>query len=689
MLLSCAHLTMIFCRGKLAERATTFHEKLLRSVLRASRQVCILPYPAGTKPGTHLRLVFGVHGSTGGRLYQCDAMLTVHDAPYNCITEGGATRADQLPDDRAYPIVAEHGKSFACPVVAESATSQSVRAAPPGTPPQYMPPGWPLSGVPPNPTRIPPGWWAGWPVQQRPPSDWSDPVRKEARASLFVRLILAVPALPFLLVGNLVRKLSWVCLVLRSANLPNVDMQFELIYETLRNAIYRVTGEPLRFIMRPLLDCIHAIFRLIFRYLDLSNVMEAVFQVVPSAEIRCEGTQQPWFLLANLIICSSIVSLVSADILDPVRFRSAWDSLTHGWGYSGSRNQWVRNSCARYKLPMFISGSFERGFVYLLRMMVLLVSSRPFLLRFTRHCQDWDSAVITLSISYLTMPPLMFITLASFVSGVGPAPPANVSAQMHREKSPTPILHTTTPENSGTIRFVDIKTLGDARNVARHALDRISAFLCSPHVADEQRDTWDVGGIERDYWFMEPMLGSAYRARVHHRLFARGGLLRRAWRAGGPGYCSRLVAWKMVQFCKITFGFWDEAALLAARVVPRAATLVPHRLEMPDAPVGLQTHQDVISTSGKMITFWIFFPYGPLVTRLSEALTQHLFVSPKDSSPKQPVRGGKTGIRIGGARLGSRTFPLMTARLLSSTRAKEIGVPYWDLNFYSTPLKLP
>ena len=208
MLLSCAHLTMVFCRGKLAERATIFHEKLLRSVLRASRQVCILPYPAGTKPGTHLRLVFGVHGSTGGRLYQCDAMVTVHDAPYNCITEGGATRADQLPDDRAYPIVAEHGKSFACLVVAESATSQSVRAAPPGTPPQYMPPGWPLSGVPPNPTRIPPGWWAGWPVQQRPPSDWSDPVRKEARASLFVRLILAIPALPFLLVGNLVRKLS-------------------------------------------------------------------------------------------------------------------------------------------------------------------------------------------------------------------------------------------------------------------------------------------------------------------------------------------------------------------------------------------------------------------------------------------------------------------------------------------------
>ena len=97
-----------------------------------------------------------------------------------------------------------------------------------------------------------------------------------------------------------------------------------------------------------------------------------------------------------------------------------------------------------------------------------------------------------------------------------------------------------------------------------------------------------------------------------------------------------------MQAIKITFGVWDEGALLGARVLPRAAVLTPHRLECANAPVGLQMHQvktrplgaalghrtdispcgqDVIGVSARMIaTLWFTLPFGAIAARLSEAL---------------------------------------------------------------------
>ena len=96
--------------------------------------------------------------------------------------------------------------------------------------------------------------------------------------------------------------------------------------------------------------------------------------------------------------------------------------------------------------------------------------------------------------------------------------------------------------------------------------------------------------IER---FIEPTLDAATRARVRHDVFlvSRGALLRRIWRAAGFGCVVRFIIWRGLQAVKITFGIWDNGALLSARVLPRAAVLTPHRLECVDVPVGLQMHQ--------------------------------------------------------------------------------------------------
>ena len=63
---------------------------------------------------------------------------------------------------------------------------------------------------------------------------------------------------------------------------------------------------------------------------------------------------------------------------------------------------------------------------------------------------------------------------------------------------------------------------------------------------------------------------------------------------------------------KITFGYWDEDALLATRVVPRAGVLLPNASILLDAngervAIGMQCHQDIISVSAKFIaTMWLY-----------------------------------------------------------------------------------
>ena len=82
----------------------------------------------------------------------------------------------------------------------------------------------------------------------------------------------------------------------------------------------------------------------------------------------------------------------------------------------------------------------------------------------------------------------------------------------------------------------------------------------------------------------------------------------------------------VTQVIKITVGWWDDDALLAARVMPRAGALLPNasiilESETCRVAVGLQCHQDIITVSARFIaTMWLFVPGGALITRVSEAL---------------------------------------------------------------------
>ena len=50
-------------------------------------------------------------------------------------------------------------------------------------------------------------------------------------------------------------------------------------------------------------------------------------EIIPDAEISCDGTKQPIYLIADLAVMCGIIALASADVLDPLRFWCTWDRL--------------------------------------------------------------------------------------------------------------------------------------------------------------------------------------------------------------------------------------------------------------------------------------------------------------------------------------------------------------------------
>jgi len=333
-------------------------------------------------------------------------------------------------------------------------------------PPLRPPTGWPLSERPPDLARVPPGWWQRWPAISNAPPGWKDPVAAEAQCAFYFRCVSLPAALPFLMFGNLLRELSWLCLILRSA-LPADEAveRFDRVFLALKSGIVEAAEAipHIGLVLEPVIALAGGIFRTLFIYLDPFKVMDQLFELVPDAQIRCRGTQQPWFLLANLCLAAVIVMVVSAvmDSHDAFRFQRAWDVLTRGWEKKTSShggNKWVYRAPLMPTVATVGAEPAERVLVYGVRVLVLLSSSRPFILHKTGVCNDASIGILTMAVAYLSAPFIFTVLLASFVQGVGPAPPTRTVPTQHANDSVT----------------------NDAN--------------------DDERDWWTVRGVRRDFW---------------------------------------------------------------------------------------------------------------------------------------------------------------------------------------------
>jgi hypothetical protein len=269
--------------------------------------------------------------------------------------------------------------------------------------------------------------------------------------------------------GNLLRELSWLCLILRSA-LPADEAveRFDRVFLALKSGVVEAAEAIpyLGLVLEPVIALAGGIFRTLFIYLDSFKVMDQLFGLVPDAQIRCRGTQQPWFLLANLCLAAVIVMIVSAvmDSLVAFRFQRVWDVLTRGWEKKTSSHggkKWVRKSDRASLMPTvatLLADPAERVLVYGVRVLVLLSSSRPFILHKTGVCNDASIGILTMAVAYLSAPFIFTVLLASFVQGVGPAPPTRTVPTQHANDSVT---------NDGN---------------------------------DDERDWWAIRGVRRDFW---------------------------------------------------------------------------------------------------------------------------------------------------------------------------------------------
>jgi hypothetical protein len=374
--------------------------------------------------------------------------------------------------------------------------------------------------------------------------------------------------------------------------------------------------------------------------------MEWIFalEVFPDAEVTCEGTKQPIYLFANLVIVSLIIALASADVLDACRFWRTWDELIVSRG-------------RMFPTPVALFGEkAEAGFVYVLRGLVLLTSTRPYKRHYTEHCEDEPIMWLSLILSYATTPFFSMLLLSSFVHGTGPAPPRGVVEKRPYTAEARHHIGDSTgggarPPLSYLKKKVALQPKHEFEGELGHLIDHQQS-VSTLTVASADGSTTRTSGIrfqgtvvndgtkaqcrvrwrEQEFWHeVDPILSNRERCALSHKLFHRTGLLCRGLRAGGVGYILRLLLWKLKQVIKITFGVWDDAALLAARIMPRAGALLPSATFHTDqrVAVGLQCHQDIISVSARFIaTMWIYVPLGAVVTRISEALhVAPIFVS--------------------------------------------------------------
>ena len=304
------------------------------------------------------------------------------------------------------------------------------------------------------PTQRPPNAPAGWPYSQYQPQlhkVWlgggptafdSDTLERFANQERLKRLATFPLMAVLLMINNLVKKLSWFCLILRSldgmAAVPDIDERFIDLFRELKLVILSI-GFGLHVAILPILNVLERLFSYLFFTLDLSNIMEWIFNlnIIPNAEVTCDGTKQPIYLFCDLVVVCGIIALASADVLDAFKFWHAWDRLIVARGTYGT-------------VISVLGEKIEAGLVYLLRGLILLTSVKPFNMRYNIYCEDKNISWVTLVLAWATLLPFLFLVLSAFVHGAGPAPPHDAVKKRIRPQPlrvPPRNMYQTTPSD--------------------------------------------------------------------------------------------------------------------------------------------------------------------------------------------------------------------------------------------------
>ena len=109
---------------------------------------------------------------------------------------------------------------------------------------------------------------------------------------------------------------------------------------------------------------------------------------------------------------------------------------------------------------------------------------------------------------------------------------------------------------------------------------------------------------------------------AQHLIFQSRGVLRTSTRVGGLKYAVSVQFWKFWQLLKVSVGCWDRDALLATNVMRRCDKLLRHDVTLPQNmhPSGLQIHQDIIASTGRMVsTVFCLLPYGAFFAKVRRA----------------------------------------------------------------------
>ena len=109
---------------------------------------------------------------------------------------------------------------------------------------------------------------------------------------------------------------------------------------------------------------------------------------------------------------------------------------------------------------------------------------------------------------------------------------------------------------------------------------------------------------------------------AQHLIFQRRGVIRSSYRVAGLKYAVSVQLWKLWQLLKVSVGVWDRDVLLATNVMRRADRLLRHDVTLPEQrhPKGLQIHQDIISSTGRMVsTVFCLFPFGAFLAKVRRA----------------------------------------------------------------------
>ena len=156
------------------------------------------------------------------------------------------------------------------------------------------PVGWPYSSHQPDLRRV----WLGGGTSHEP-----DALIQHAREEFYLRLILLPIIFPLVILQNIIKKISWWCLIMRSVDklgfvhIGDIEDRFAELFNQFRDCVLAISY-GIAYVINPFLSFCEWVFTSIFFALDLSNVVEQLFKHIsfpgiPDAKVTCEGTKQP------------------------------------------------------------------------------------------------------------------------------------------------------------------------------------------------------------------------------------------------------------------------------------------------------------------------------------------------------------------------------------------------------------